>query len=665
VLLAALLASLLPGCRIGSDAKRQEPGTVGFEVTGGRIDVQGLFARSRDENKPDGPNYWSQESMARESVGVDTDGYVYHPNLAEYSADVTVGLVQERFRSNFPEPTFQPDKTDGNLLQFDVQLNLLKIKPYPGRLYARRYEALEPRPFSPTTRRRSEKYGGEWRYVDSTIPTRVQVDHTTVDFDQLGTNELDYTQRDFIARLETGYNFTKDNFLEFLVEHRETKQQNKLSPVAFEFDVDDLRLGHRLRFGEDAESRLESNLNYYNQTGTFEVERAEWTETLSAVLLESLRAWLNWDLIQRDQGSFNSPITIEDTLMRLTGSLEHKLYESLTTTVGGRLESQDFKDGPNIDRYGVHGGLRYRKENPVGVLQAAYRIGFQSTDNTGSDVFIPVIDEPHTFNDPFPIVLSGTNIVESSIEITDLPGTTLYLRDLDYALVKFPSRVEIYRIPTGRINNGQTVLVDYDLEPVPAYTLDQVRQNLLVRHEFEFGLAPYYRLDIQDQSVKPPDLASPVENSYDKHALGLEYQDRKLSAKAEYQRSSGSLDSYDGVFLSGSFTERLGETGSLHFSALWSRIAFDEPDERLAKNLNLGAQYRQELVRHLNLDVSAMYRLLDDTSLGTSDGIDVDAMLELLYGKTTVRLACDFSVFDTDRVNREWIMVYLQLTREF
>jgi len=664
-LLAALLLGALPGCRIGSEAKRQEPGTVGFEVTGGRLDVRGLFARGRDENKPAGPNYWTQDFMARESVGVDTGGYVYHPNLAEYSADVTVGLVQQRYRSNFPEPNFEPEDTDGNLLMFDVELGLLKIKPYPGRLYARRYEALEPRPFSPTIRRTSEKFGGEWRYIDSTIPTRVQVDETTVDYDQIGTNELDYTQRDFIARLETGYNFTKNNFLEFLYEHRRTKQKNKLSPISFEFDVDDLRLGHRLRLGDQAQTRLDSNLNYYDQTGSFKVKWADWTEALNWLILDSLRAWVDTQLMQREQGSFNTPVTVEDTLMRISGGLEHRLFESLTSTVGGRLESKDFKDGPEIDRYNVYGGVRYRKETPVGVLEAAYRLGYQTTDNSGSDTVIPVFDEPHTFNDPLPIIIDGQNIVESSIVITDVTGTTLYTLGLDYTVLKLPAQVEIYRIPTGRINNGQTVLVDYVQEPVPAFQLDQVRQNLLVRHEFEFGLAPYYRLEYQDQTVDPSDLASPVPNDYNRHFLGLEYTDSKLSAKAEYQRSSGTFDTYDGWALSGSFNQRLGETGRLNLNGIWTRIDYTEPNKRLAENLYVGGQYRQELVKHLDLDMTVTYRALNDTVLGDSDGVDIKGLLELLYGKTTVRLGCDFSIFDTSRVNREWMMLYLQLTREF
>jgi hypothetical protein len=548
---------------------------------------------------------------------------------------------------------------------FDVELGLLRIKPYPGRLFARRYEALEPRPFSPTIRRTSEKFGGEWRYVDSTIPTRVQVDQTTVDYDQIGTNALDYIQRDFIARFETGYNFTQTNFLEFLYEHRKTKQQNKLSPVSFEFEVDDLRLGHRLRLGDRSQTRLDSNLNYYNQTGTFKVERAEWTEALNWKILDSLRAWVDMQLMEREQGAFNTPVTVEDTLMRLSGGLEHQLYESLTSTVGGRLETKDFKDGPDLDRYNAYGGIRYRKQNPVGVLEASYRLGYQTIDNTGSDTVIPVFDEPQTFNDPFPVIINGQNIVESSIEITDLTGTTLYTLGLDYTVLKFPSRVEIYRIPTGRINNGQTVLVDYVLEPVPAYRLDQVRQNLLIRHEFDFGLAPYYRLDYQDQTVDPSDLVTPVPNDYDRHFLGLEYSDSKLSGRAEYQRSSGTFDTYDGYALSGSFTQRLGETGRLHLHGIWTRIDYTEPNERRAENLYAGGQYRQELVRHLDLEVTATYRALNDTFLGDSDGVDIKGLLELLYGKTTVRLGCDFSIFDTERVKREWMMLYLQLTREF
>lgn len=76
-------------------------------------------------------------------------------------------------------------------------------------------------------------------------------------------------------------------------------------------------------------------------------------------------------------------------------------------------------------------------------------------------VFYEVIDESHILNDSDTVYLNNENIDLKTIVITDETGTITYTESVDYNLVQDAAKVEIERIPTGGILDGQTILVDY------------------------------------------------------------------------------------------------------------------------------------------------------------------------------------------------------------
>ena len=95
-------------------------------------------------------------------------------------------------------------------------------------------------------------------------------------------------------------------------------------------------------------------------------------------------------------------------------------------------------------------------------MNADYRIEGQETERSGGDQIISVIDESQTFNDPDPVILNEPNIILGSIVVTDITGTTVYQVNLDYTVLTFANRVELHRVPTGMISNGETVLIDFE-----------------------------------------------------------------------------------------------------------------------------------------------------------------------------------------------------------
>ncbi len=659
-LIPSIALGPLWGCQAPAPSRPGE--TKGIQITDFRRQLE-FTARLRDQeqnSKVSTGDSRLEEREFEEALRLETEGSVYHPNFLEFTLAGLFGLLQSDFESHYGGvPRSSGD--DGDVLEFDLEGRFLKKKPYPGSVFARRYRTLEPRPFLSSLETTTTNYGFNWQYVDAKMPTNLQFNSTDVKLDPLDPDEDDGEQENMSLRFDTAYRFNDNNALSFIYERRSVSER----PFELDYDSDELTLSHRLDFGERHKHRLDSELNYFNQTGTFDIERTRWRETLRLTHSETLRSWYQTEILQRKQGFLSGVPPIKENSYFASGTLEHTLYESLVSQLYGFGQFQEFDDGLEITRLGLQPSLDYRKKDPFGVLLANYSFRAQTEEREGSGRSLEVVDERGTFDDPEPIVLTNTNVVLSSIQITAEDRLTVYRRGDDYRVQVVGDRVEIERVPTGRVLDGQTVLIDYVWLLAGDFTLDTVNHNLVVRQNFKFGLSPYYRLRDQDQDVTPESAVGVQPEDLTAHIYGLEYQKGPLRMIAEYEDHESNINPFDALRLAADYTHRFERNATARLRARWSDIDRTGQPNRETEFFTIEGRYRQRIGEHLTLEGAVLYRTEEDSVSGDDEGVDVDLTVEWIIRETELRVTYEFGRFEDDFADSKNQTLFVQMKRRF
>jgi hypothetical protein len=292
-------------------------------------------------------------------------------------------------------------------------------------------------------------------------------------------------------------------------------------------------------------------------------------------------------------------------------------------------------------------------------------VRFQNEDREGAGLSMEVLDERRTFRDPEPIVLANTNVAPGSIRITAEDRTTIYRAGDDYRIRVVGDQTEIERVPTGRITDGQAVLIDYIWLLGGDFELDTTNHNFSVRQRFDFGLSPYYRLRRQDQEVTPEDAMGVVPEDIEAHIVGTEFERGPVRLIAEYEEHDSNINPYDAVRLSADLTHRLERAGTAKLRTRWTEIDRGGDQDRETKLLTVEGRYRQRIAEHLTVEGAVLYRTEDDSLSGDDEGVDVDLSLEWVIRDTELRVTYEYGQFEDDFAENENQMLFVQFRRRF
>lgn len=649
----------MAGCRT---AERRDSEFRTINVTDFRRELQfrTLLREQDQESNVGGDRTTSEEQLFEEAMLLETEGSVYHPNFLEFSLAGLFGLLQEDFESIYGGRR-RASADDGCILEFDAEGRFLKKKPYPGTVYARRYRSIEPRPFLSSLETLTTNYGFIWRYVDPKVPTSLQYNSTDVRLEPIDESEEEGRQQNTTLRFETGYRFAETNALSFLYERRTVDEQ----PFELAYDSDEFTLSHRWDFGDASRHRLESELNYFNQTGTFDIERLRWREVLRLQHTETLRSWYQFEYLDRTQGTLSGVPPIGEKSHLLSGTLEHQLYESLISQLFIFGHWQDFDDGLDIVRYGIQPSFDYRKRHAGGTFLANYAFRWEKEDRSGGARVQEVLDERVTLADPGPAVLSNMNINLGSIVITDEALLTRYELNSDYRLRVVGDRVEIERIPTGRIADGETVLVDYLYLIGGDFELDTLSHIVSIRQNFNVGLSPYYRFRRQNQDLTPEDALGFQVDDIESHLGGLELARGPLRLIGEYEDHDSTINPFRAIRLTGDLDHVLTPNGSGRLRARWTDVARAGVPDRRTRFLTVEERYRQRVSEYLTVEAAVLYRDEEDSISGNDQGVDVDFSLEWFIRQTELRVTYEYGEFEDDFSENRNHTLYVQFRRQF
>lgn len=649
----------LTGCQ-SRQTSRGEIRTLDITSVRRRLEFEMRVRDQEQKSKVGAGTKSSREYVYEEGVRIEADGSVYHPNLLDFSLGGLFGLIQQDFRDAF-DGRVRNFSEEGDILEFDFEGQILKKKMYPAFVFARRSRRLQPRAFLSSLETTTTSYGVNWQYVSARTPTSLQFSSTDVTLDPLDPKEEVGEQRNRTFRFDTEYRFSDDHVLSFTYDHQDVREK----PFELNYNSHELTLTHRLSFGEHRNHQLESEFQYFKQRGTFDIVRWRWREMLRVQHAGNLRSWYRWELIDREQGVQFGVEPIGETSYFLSGALEHKLYESLVTELFLFGHHQEFDSGLRITRYGFQPSFDYRKKNRWGALVIGYTPRIQQEDRSGGARAIEVIDERATFNDPERVILSNANVRVETIMVTSENRLVLYRLGADYRIEVIGNTVELERVPTGRISDGETVLIDYVYELGGDFTLDTVNHNLTIQQNFSFGLSPYYRFRKQSQSLSPPHATGFVPEDLRSSTLGIIYQKRALRAQAEYEDHYSNVLPFRALRLSVSAARDVAKGGTMRLRVRWTDM---ERSGRAARNTELftvEGRYRQQISEVLTVEGAVLYRIEHDSFSGTDRGVDVDLALEFASRQTEARVVYEYGRFEDDFARNRNQSFLLQFRRRF
>ncbi len=645
-----LLINLFPLPAFGESRSRDAVGGLVLRGIGGNLEL----AWTREDetlSSTEANSRSSSNTVFEERLRLSTDGYVYHPNLLDFGTGVTLGLYQQQFDS---EPGIS-GRASGTLMEFDVNARVLKEKRYPLSLFARRHLGFQHRSFQASAEERVQAQGLTWSLRTRLLPIRLQLSRTETETAGTDHNDPGQFYREDRLQLSAEHKAGMGGDVSFAYEFQSNLETRaNLS----NYDTQRIALRHVVGFGDKDRYRLNSDVTWFDQTGTIAYEYLTWREWLLMDHRTNLRSWYGLDYDSQTQGAGGA----EQQSWRLSAGVRHQLYESLTSTLAASMEKSDYGAGGNRDRLAFGPGFTYRKRNPWGRLAADYAYDETREETSAVGDTRLLTRELAVFQDPDPITLDASRVDAGSIVIIRQDFGRVYELGTDYSVLRFGNNMEIRRIPTGDIADGERVWVEFSGGLGGATSTSIVSHSYGIGQYFDFGLSIYYRGNRQDETIDPDEAvrARNIRNDL----FGARYTIGPFYVSAE-RRTEESDVPFTESRVDVGWSRRFPSRGTLSLSAGWSNATYEPPDEREVLYRNLTATYSQPLASRLMFSGQASFRNQEDSVNGSDRGLDLDLTLRWTLRQVTCLAQYEFNRYEDDLRGDTWSQLMVKVIREF
>lgn len=632
---------------------RSDPlGSFHFDRPSMTLTLESIYARA------DNGNASSSDLTFREMLDVSTHGYLYDPAFIDLSLEGAFGLSQSTFDST---PGASGTAT-GTLYTYDARMTVLSQKPATLTLYAQQTDNFINQSYAPTIEAKASSYGMDLNLQSTQVPTVLRAYHTEQTQTSLGgwfDQGQDYSlkQDTFEWRSQaTGNNQT----FNWLYAYNHVVADSPATGTT-QYDSQLADLVYTRTFGPGNLSTWTTALSYYGQTGDFTQQRMRGETDVTLSHSSTFETFAGYLIDSSEVDNFTT------TLQKVTGGFRHYLWGSLTTI--GRIGANSLSDDSGALSREEYADLSflYTKQVPMGQLGANLSLRADTQQNEARSQPFHVVDEPYTFADPVPIVISRRNIIPSSILITDSTHTRIYTEGVDYTTLWFPTYVQILRAAGGVIPSNAAVLVDYSLLPQSQSTINTYTLNTGARYDFTRGplngLGVYGQYLLQDQSVQSEDSTFPPDQIHDV-TLGLDYHVGDWSLNAEYEHHDSTVTPFDAWRTGAQYSRRLNSAMVFAANANYVMYRYDQPQDQLSI-LTTSASVDYQFSQHLSATATAGWFRQDDQMQGNTTGTEGSLGLQWYYGMTQVYVNVRAIHLDTDTHASDFQMLQIGLTRKF
>jgi hypothetical protein len=610
---------------------------------GGFVELRSEIERERRER--DGVVFLDGDRLEFQQIlHLDVDGFVYHPRFVDYDVGTEFALVRDGNGGDFASGGSRV------LGGGDFRVTFLRDHPYSLSLYGMSGEDEVERLFAPPLDISRRAYGASLAFQKGWLPFWLSYDHTS------------WEQEEDSSQFESGREEVLDAF-RALSRYRVGRSSGELS----------YRLQYReSRLAPDIQEQLVRATNYTDLdaggrktfTGSFQwtdrTGRGELVPGAAPQDRESLSA--RGLVTLRHSDRFSTEYDAEFHGIETNGArLSHQLYGSLFTTGEVRARVEDASFG-NIRTYEARLREEYRKRIGNGrylQITLAPLLSLTQTE-PGSDAGLQ-IGESHVLVDALPITLNRRYPDPATVVVTDQSGLVVYVEGLDYAVSALGSLVEVVRIPTGSIADGEAVLVDYE------YRLggegDVLSTDLRVGTKLSFmDWRPFDFVQLYWDFVSQEDkkLSGDVDQTLESRRqmlAGAEASWEWGSAEMEYESDTSDLRAFWSLSQSVTLKAPPSWSWTANLRGTHRRIVYEYPDTAVSY-LTLIASARRRLPWRGQLEIQLEWQksAWEDSGLSQandSSGFALEASLRFWYRALEFELVGRWSGIEyTEQIER-------------
>lgn len=622
-----------------------------------RGELETVVEHQVDEQKMGDSTRKSKSDVFEERVRLKTSGDVYHPDFLNYNVMVGSGLTQQHVDSDEVSGW-----STGRLDEYNVSAEVLRNKLYSATANASKSEDLISRRFLGPLEADNQSESATVSLRPESWPMLFQ--YSRSDTRQDGFNDL---MPDFFARADErfryslSHDFSKLTHLHFDFDHTQSHQES--FGANFDTNADTYTLAHDSTFGSDEQHRLDSLVNYINQGGAFEFQDLRAQERLKLQHTPSLftRYDVQYNELQRQ--------TLTSQQIRGQGGVEHKLFESLVTSLDGFASHTGLgEEQGTIAQYGGILGLNYHKTNPFGVLLGSYNATFTRTDQEDGLGKGIAIGEAHTANGIIPTELDRANIDVTTIRVRTTSGRYFQQGD-DYVVSERNGRIFLYTFVVGGVlppnfTEGQEFFVDYEFFIEPQRQQDTFRQSAMIRERFPFGFSAFYGYRMQQQDITSS-AAKLTPDEYTMNTVGADYTYQGLFLLAEYSVEDSTLIPMTSKKLQGRYRWPIGPATSVGIGLLNQWLDFGAPDARQVTLFDGTADIFSRLTEDYSVSGSVDYRNEDDSRFGPTRGFQFKTELAYEHRQFRATVGAELDLLERrgDEINS--VFLYVRAIRRF
>jgi hypothetical protein len=603
------------------------------------------------------------------------ESFLIDPRLATFTLGGTFGLSQEDYGS-VAGGVATGDERDADLSGYDFLTTLLpQNATLSAELFANRNQYVQTRELAGRTDIDVENFGATLRAMRLYIPSSLSIRRERFEEEaSTAASEVNTDERRDVLRYEGLRGWVNK---QMTLRYELVDKTDRFRP-SLDYRNQDATLSTIVDFGPELNRTWRSWTRVNSRDGFSAQDRLETTQSLQISHGRNLRTSYRYSLedIERSGGKTKSHMA--------AFSLNHQLYESLTTDIAFDATDQSFDDGQR-DVYTGFLNLRYTKRLPAsGRLNASFGTTRAREDDDFEEAFVP--QELRTFDIAFatPAYLDNPNVIEDSVEVTKVadgppvagcpafPTPISLVEGVDYLLRTVGNRSEIVPQPCSAtspgINPGDTIAVDYRFtrggEPV---SFDTVTNRLNASVDYGW-IRPFLSLERSDQ-----DIVSGVDTGFltDRRStiIGIELRGQWPRLQGNLRLETEATDSDDQVFDDDRVTAQLRYTVTprlrLLVNGVSSSARYSFPEVRESDLLLMRAELTYG--RNGNLDGSLFASLqdLEDSRVPDERKSELGIRARWRLGKLTVNGT--MSVLDAQRDTQDSrdYRVMLRVKRRF
>jgi hypothetical protein len=505
------------------------PGGWRFTALDGEVNLKGLY-RDRYTTIKDFEEF-QKSSYFSGGIKLNTKSYIWHPNFlllemgGEYAPE-----------SNLDEYLVSPDFSEVRTLRgLNIGTTLFGNKPVTLTTWARWSDTYSNRENLTNIKTITQNWGGSLFIRSKILPVNLRYNNTIWDQTEIQTERIYRTeQENFEASTQKSFGKRDQNELSYSHD-RYFRHDANLFEV--ENITDNIRLNNSIFLDKKKKHSYRSVIYDYNRTGSQVFHIFNVTENLMMRLPLNFNFVANYNLYNQQQ-EFQ-----ESHQDKASGSLNHKLFSSLTTNI--------FYDYSNVYHTLYHetrnhagASVNYTKKIPAGTLNLSYSYSLLRNVIDNEPVNLPVINEEYVLTDGEITMFEKPYIDINSIVVKDATGSIIYQRDLDYMLIEKGIYIEIQRLPGRQIANNSTVFIDYVVVQSGSHRYDAIVNNFngnIVL--FKRFLELYYRgMYLDYKNVEKSDLL--ILNYIEQNTFGGKINIKFTELGAEYEDHNSTITPY-------------------------------------------------------------------------------------------------------------------------